>query len=126
MKLSSRTASRRSPHRSPSKKGHSFKGWYTVKTGGKHQELESPALVEAFFTELPAARPDVDRISWLAAHHHTYTDIGGIDHQILLEADYLVNADEQGHSRSAIENFRRRVFRTASGTHLLDSIYLQG
>lgn len=95
-------------------------------TDGKHQELESPALVEAFFTELPAARPDVDRISWLAAHHHTYTDIGGIDHQILLEADYLVNADEQGHSRSAIENFRRRVFRTASGTHLLDSIYLQG
>ena len=95
-------------------------------TNGKHQELESPALVEAFFTELPAARPDVDRISWLAAHHHTYTDIGGIDHQILLEADYLVNADEQGHSRSAIENFRRRVFRTASGTHLLDSIYLQG
>ena len=54
-------------------------------TDGKHQELESPALVEAFFTELPAARPDVDRISWLAAHHHTYTDIGGIDHQILLE-----------------------------------------
>ena len=95
-------------------------------TDGKHQEQESPALVEAFFTELPAARPDVDRISWLAAHHHTYTDIGGIDHQILLEADYLVNADEQGHSRSAIENFRRRVFRTASGTHLLDSIYLQG
>ena len=84
-------------------------------TDGKHQERESPALVEAFFTELPAARPDVDRISWLAAHHHTYT-----------EADYLVNADEQGHSRSAIENFRRRVFRTASGTHLLDSIYLQG
>lgn len=95
-------------------------------TDGKHQERESPALVEAFFTELPAARPDVDRISWLAAHHHTYTDIGGIDHQILLEADYLVNADEQGHSYSAIENFRRRVFRTASGTHLLDSIYLQG
>ena len=95
-------------------------------TDGKHQELESPALVETFFTELPAARPDVDRISWLAAHHHTYTDIGGIDHQILLEADYLVNTDEQGHSRSAIENFRRRVFRTASGTHLLDSIYLQG
>ena len=92
----------------------------------RQEQAYCPALVEVFFTELPAARPDVDRISWLAAHHHTYTDIGGIDHQILLEADYLVNADEQGHSRSAIENFRRRVFRTASGTHLLDSIYLQG
>ena len=86
-------------------------------TDGKHQELESPPLVEAFFEGLPVGRGDVERI---------YTDIGGIDHQILLEADYLVNADEQGYSRSAIEHFRRRVFHTASGSHLLDSIYLQG
>lgn len=92
---------------------------------GKHQELESPPLVEAFFAELPVDRADVERITWLAAHHHTYTDIGGIDHQILLEADYLVNADEHGHSRAAIENFRQRVFRTASGTQLLESIYLR-
>ena len=92
---------------------------------GKHQELESPPLVEAFFAELPVARPDVERISWLAAHHHTYTDIGGIDHQILLEADYLVNADEHGYSRPAIQTFRQRIFRTAAGLRLLDSIYLQ-
>ena len=92
---------------------------------GKHQELESPPLVEAFFAELPVARPDVERISWLAAHHHTYTEIGGIDHQILLEADYLVNADEHGYSRPAIQTFRQRIFRTAAGLRLLDSIYLQ-
>ena len=83
-------------------------------TDGKHQELESPPLVEAFFAELPVDRADVARISWLAAHHHTYTDIGGVDHQILLEADYLVNADEHGDSRPAVENFRRRIFRTAA------------
>ena len=94
-------------------------------TDGKHQELESPPLVEAFFAELPVDRADVARISWLAAHHHTYTDIGGVDHQILLEADYLVNADEHGDSRSAVENFRRRIFRTAAGTQLLNSIYLR-
>ena len=40
-------------------------------TDGKHQELESPPLVEAFFAELPVDRADVARISWLAAHHHT-------------------------------------------------------
>ena len=94
-------------------------------TDGKYQELESPPLVEAFFAELPVDRADVARISWLAAHHHTYTDIGGVDHQILLEADYLVNADEHGDSRSAVENFRRRIFRTAAGTQLLNSIYLR-
>ena len=36
-------------------------------TNGKHQELESPPLVEAFFEGLPVGRGDVERISWLAA-----------------------------------------------------------
>ena len=91
---------------------------------GKHQELESLPLVEAFFAELPVEHSDVERISWLVAHHHTYTNIDGLDHQILLEADFLVNAGESGYARSAIENFRQRVFRTAAGTRLLDSMYL--
>ena len=95
-------------------------------TNGKHQELESPPLVEAFFKGLPVERPDVERISWLVAHHHTYANIDGPDHQILLEADFLVNAGESGYARSAIRNFRERVFRTAAGRDLLDSMYLTG
>ena len=94
-------------------------------TSGSNQELESPPLVEAFFEGLPASRADVDRISWLVAHHHTYTNVEGLDYQILLEADFLVNADESGYERPAIESFRRNVFRTAAGTRLLDSIYLR-
>ena len=88
--------------------------------------MESPPLVAAFFEGLPVERGDVERISWLVAHHHTYTNIDGLDHQILLEADFLVNAGESGYARSAIENFRQRVFRTAAGTELLDSMYLKG
>ena len=92
-------------------------------TNGKHQELESPPLIEAFFAGMPVSRSDVDRISWLVAHHHTYTNVDGLDHQILLEADFLVNAGESGYPQRAVESFRQRVFRTASGTQLLDSIY---
>ena len=94
-------------------------------TNGKNQETESPPLVEAFFAELPVSREDADRISWLAAHHHTYTDVSGSDYQILLEADFLVNAGESSYTQTIIENFRRRVFRTAAGTRLLDSMYLK-
>ena len=94
-------------------------------TAGKHQELESPPLVEAFFEEMPVEGGDVARISWLVAHHHTYTNVDGPDHQILLEADFLVNAGESNYTRAAIENFRRRVFRTVTGTALLDSMYLR-
>ena len=90
---------------------------------GKNQELESSPLIEMFFADLPVSRSDVERISWLVAHHHTYTEIGGIDHQILLEADFLVNAGESGYTWTAIENFRERVFRTTAGIRLLNSVY---
>ena len=93
-------------------------------TNGSNQELESPPLVEAFFEDLPVDPADLARISWLVAHHHTYTGVDGLDYQILLEADFLVNAGESGYSRTVIEKFRQRVFRTKSGTRLLESMYL--
>ncbi len=65
-------------------------------TDGRHQEEESPALVEAFFIDLPVAKVDVERISWLVDNHHTYTNVEGLDYQILLEADYIVNAARIG------------------------------
>ena len=93
-------------------------------TNGKHQELESPPLVETFFEGLPVDPADLSRISFLVAHHHTDTGVDGLDYQILLEADFLVNAGESGYSRAVIEKFRQRVFRTKSGIRLLDSMYL--
>lgn len=77
---------------------------------GKLQEQESPPLVAEFF-------------DGLAAHHHTYTDVDGLDHRILLEADYIVNAAENSRPRAATESAKKTVFRTASGTRLLDSIF---
>lgn len=92
---------------------------------GKYQELESPPLVEDFFAGMPVERDMAERISWLVAHHHTYTHVDGLDYQILLEADFLVNADEGGLARAAIENMQQSVFRTGAGIRLLDSIYLR-
>ncbi len=92
-------------------------------TNGKNQERESPPLVDAFFVELAAPSVDVERISWLVAHHHTYTDVDGPDHRILLEADFLVNAGESGYERAAIETAREKIFRTASGIRLLDAMF---
>lgn len=92
---------------------------------GKYQELESPPLVEQFFEGMDVERRTAERISWLAAHHHTYTNVDGPDYQILLEADFLVNAGEGRLSRTAIETMRQDVFRTKAGVRLLDSVYLR-
>ena len=50
---------------------------------GKYQELESPPLVEGFFADMPVERDMAERISWLVAHHHTYTHVDGLYYQIL-------------------------------------------
>lgn len=93
-------------------------------TSGKHQEIESEALLRIFLSEFNLTDKVVNRIVYLVTHHHTYTDVEGIDYQILLEADYLVNADESHYSPDAIQKFRDRVFKTKSGIHMLESIYL--
>ena len=36
----------------------------------------------------------IDRVCYLIAHHHTYTNMDGLDYQILVEADFLVNIYE--------------------------------
>lgn len=68
---------------------------------------------------------EIARIAYLVGHHHTYEGVDGLDYQILLEADYLVNADESGYSRENILHMRDTVFQTKTGTALLESIYLK-
>ena len=48
-------------------------------------------LKQKLLAELGIESGVIDRVCWLIAHHHTYTDIQGIDYQILVEADFLVN-----------------------------------
>ena len=55
----------------------------------------------------------------------SHEGVEGLDYQILLEADYLVNADESGYSRENILHMRDTVFQTKTGTALLESIYLK-
>ena len=65
----------------------------------------------------------LERVVYLVSHHHTTTGVDGLDYRILLEADFLVNADESHYSREVIANYRDNVFKTASGLHLLSSLY---
>ena len=42
--------------------------------------------------ELEFDETDIEQICYLVGHHHTYTNIEGIDYQILVEIDFLKNA----------------------------------
>lgn len=92
-------------------------------TNGTYQEKEGMPLGRALLADTDLTDAEKERIVFLIGHHHTCTDVNGMDYQILLEADYLVNADESAYSAENIEAFRTRVFRTESGKRLLDSMY---
>ena len=70
--------------------------------GGKLQERLGPPEAEKILTELGFAARDIERICCMIAHHHTYDVIEGMDLQILIEADFIVNLFEDGASMSAV------------------------
>lgn len=93
-------------------------------TNGKHQEEESGPLVKDFLKDYPIEEKTKERINYIISHHHTITNVDGIDYQIILEADFLVNADESHMNREQIMNAEEQFFKTASGRRILESMYL--
>ena len=92
-------------------------------TNGKYQESEGMSLTAQFLKDTGLAEDEIDRVVYLVGHHHTITNINGLDYQILIEADYIVNADESNYSQDNIRNFVNEVVKTDTGVSLLKSIY---
>lgn len=49
------------------------------------------------------------------ASHRTYDNIDGLDYQILVEADFLVNLYEDDAGNRAIDKAYKRIFKTETG-----------
>lgn len=91
---------------------------------GKHQEELGPAEALKVLAEVDGfTNEQKERICWLIAHHHTYTDVTSQDHRILLEADFLVNSFEDNVSKDGIIAFRENVFRSASAIKMLNEMW---
>lgn len=92
-------------------------------SNGKLQEKEGPAIAEKLLAELGFPKEVSERVQYLIAHHHTYNNIDGIDYQILVEADFLVNMYEDELSEETMQNAYRNIFRTESGKKICREMY---
>ncbi len=92
-------------------------------SSGEHQQIEGPPVAEKLLRSLGADDDLIARVCFLIAHHHIYRDIEGMDYQILVEADFLVNAYEDNLSTDAVRSFERKVFKTKTGKALLHALY---
>ena len=92
-------------------------------TNGKLQEQEGELMVKDFLADSGMSEEQIKRVAFLVGHHHTFTDIEGIDYQILVEADYIANATESGYSYQNVENFLKKIMKTESGKRILKFIF---
>ncbi len=95
-------------------------------SAGNYQEIEGPEEAKKLLENLGISHSIIDRVCWLIAHHHTYSNIDKLDYQILVEADFIVNIFEDSVSDTAIKNIENNIFKTSTGKMLLGNLYKNG
>lgn len=91
--------------------------------GGKIQEQLGPELARKMLQELGYEEKVIERVCFLVAHHHTYSDICDSDYQILVEADFLVNMYEDSLPIQNVKAAYEAVFKTESGKKLCSLMF---
>ena len=91
---------------------------------GKLQEQEGPIVAQKMLSDVGIENYLVDRICYLIGHHHTYTNVEGLDYQILIEADFLVNLYEDEEDSRTIRKVYDRIFKTKTGKEIFRQMFL--
>ena len=90
---------------------------------GKYQELEGPPIAEELIPAEGVEKSIIERVCYLIGNHHSYNKIDGTDFQILVEADFLVNIDEEGLDIESIKNIKEKYFKTSTGKRIIENLY---
>ncbi|MEE3421073.1 MAG: HD domain-containing protein [Lachnospiraceae bacterium] len=92
-------------------------------SAGKYQEELGPDEARPMLKELGYADAMVDRVCYLVGHHHTYHDIDGLDYQILVEADFLVNLYEDQESIASVRNVYNKILKTETSKKICAEMF---
>lgn len=87
------------------------------------QELEGPEVARGILLRCGITGEMADRVCFLVGNHHSYQKIDGLDFQILVEADFLVNIHEGYITPDAAPSVVEKYFKTATGRELALSLY---
>lgn len=86
---------------------------------GEIQQMLGPGIAKEILESVGGYEDVAERVMYLIARHHTYTDIDGKDLQILIEADFIVNLYEDNASENAVRTAYEKIFVTESGKKIL-------
>ena len=92
-------------------------------TKGLYQQREGARIGKEFLADVDIPEDMKKEIVDLIACHHTFHRVKSRVHQVLLEADFLVNAGDGEQYHRVIGGFRKHVFGTETGLALLEQMY---
>jgi HD superfamily phosphodiesterase len=92
---------------------------------GRKQEIEGPPVAREILQKLSVSPEVVDRVCFVVSKHHTFSAIDGLDFQLLVEADFLVNSVEEAVSPEGVQKFVALNFKTESGRKLIGELFRQ-
>lgn len=90
---------------------------------GPLQEREGPELARNMLMTLGFPEDMTQRVCALVGEHHTYLPIDGMDHQILIEADFIVNSFEGEHGLEKRRRILEDIFKTDTGRHIYAEMF---
>jgi HD superfamily phosphodiesterase len=90
---------------------------------GKNQEIEGPSIAMKLLEAIEVDREIIDRVCYLVGHHHTLGTIDGMDYQILIEADFIVNMGEDEKYYKARETTVQKYFKTEMSRKIYNSMF---
>ncbi len=91
---------------------------------GRYQHIEGPPIARRIMEEQREDQEVIERVVFLVGHHHDFSSVDGLDFQILIEADMLVNLAEENMPHDTLASFIESFFQTPKGRELARHIYL--
>jgi len=87
------------------------------------QEIEGPPMASDILEQLGVRKEIIERVCFIIGHHHSFEYIDGLDFQVLVEADYIVNSSEKGLPEAEVREFVEKHFTTPSGKQVIAAMY---
>lgn len=95
-------------------------------SAGTYQELEGPPIARSIMLRCGESAEVMERVAYIIGGHHTPSKNDGPDFQIIWEADWYVNIEEDGlyQDKTKIEYIIAKNFVTETGKKMAETKYL--
>ncbi|MFP3155939.1 HD domain-containing protein [Lachnospiraceae bacterium ZAX-1] len=94
-------------------------------SAGTYQQELGTAPTRDMLSQIGFSEQVIDRACFLVSQHHSYSNIEGLDYQILVEADFLVNILEEEMLGEAVKHVYDNIFKTKSGKWFCKTMYMK-